>query len=181
MKIGKLYSQGSIKGNIWEKIYETTLSSAQTSITISNLDGNSAEEYLLETRCIGGADNSTTRLLLNNDSDSNYGYQQLFGEDTTINGSRSTSQTGINLSTAVLTGNIGQSKTLIYAKSGYVRTAISRTIRDITGTTVHYMQVWGWAWNNDSDNITSLVLSSSQTSGLGIGTYISLFKKADKV
>jgi hypothetical protein len=61
---------------------------------------------------------------------------------------------------------------LLYAKTGYVRTALSEIIRDITGTTVSFIILQGDSYNETSTEMTSLVISSDQTNGLGVGTSI---------
>ena len=147
------------------------LSSAVTSYTISGLDGDVDEEYELIIRHIGGAATSHLYLRPNNDSGSNYGYQYIYGESATAAAFRETAMTGMYLDiTANTTNYVNMSKTVLYAKSGYVRTAITQTTDKITGTTVNTVGITGHSWNNTSDNIKSLVIFSTVTNGIGVGS-----------
>lgn len=150
---------------------------AQTSITISGLDGDTDEEYLLITRLKSDYVGSVAYYLRpNNDSGSNYGYQLIYGENTTIGAARGTSN-NMELGATDATNILSFSKHLIYAKSGYVRTALLEMSAKISGTTVSVVELSGQSWNNTVDNITSLVILSSQINGLGVGSRIILLKK----
>jgi len=162
---------------VWEKFYETTLTSATTSITISGLTGNTDIEYKLVARIINGYNGACgVYLRPNNDSGTNYGYQQLYGGDTTTGASRSTT-TGLFLTQAVALNNIAQGELTLHTKSGYVRTAVNSLAKEISGTTVGVVVLWGQSWNNTADEITSLVILADQTDGLGVGTNITLYRK----
>jgi hypothetical protein len=65
-------------------------------------------------------------------------------------------------------------ETIIYAKSGYIRTELTQLMKGVVGTTIGTIRLQGDSWNNTVDNITSLVILADQTNGLGIGTVIEL-------
>ncbi len=178
MQIGKS-RVNTLNANCFISAYTTTLAAAATSVTISSLDGDTDEIYMLVTRIIGG--NATPNIVLlrpNNDSGSNYGCQFLYGENATISASRSV-DTGIRLyASGNALNNLGFCSTILYAKSGYIRTAIGKMSDKISGTTVTDIQILGSSWNNTADNITSLVIVAGQANGLGIGTDIRLYKLA---
>lgn len=181
MRLGRLNVQGYIAGDCWQKIYSNTLSEATNSVTISNLNGNVDKEYKLIIRVVSGYNGAITFLLrLNNDSNNNYGYQSLAGEKTVIAASRNTSQSGISIANVGATNNLSFSETILYAKSGYIRTAIVKYGYKIASTTVTGLVVLGQSWNNTADNITSLVIYNSNANSLGIGTVIELYKRIDK-
>jgi hypothetical protein len=169
--------------NDYKVIYDSgELSSAQTSITISSLDGNTDEEYVLICRFINGYAGTTQfNLRLNNDSNVNYGLQVVKGNNATASAARSV---GINImkfsyNDLNTQNNILFSKTLIHAKSGYVRTLLTESASDISGTTVTQVETLGQVWNNTADNLTSIVIEVNQTNGIGIGSRIILLKKAN--
>jgi len=177
----------NIKGNLytggWQLIYENLLTSAATSVTISGLDGNTDKEYKLVVRHIGGYDggNSTIYLRPNNDSGANYGYQRLVGQDSTASALQGTAnQFFLNINSGCALNELHLSEHLLYAKSGYVRTLVSKAAEKISGTTVNSICLIGQSWNNTADNITSLVILANQTNGMGIGTHILLFAKRIK-
>jgi hypothetical protein len=174
---------GNFTADTWTRVYNTTLTSAATSVTISGLDGNTDEEYNLLIRAINNnASAAEYRLRFNNDTGSNYGKQNLRGTSTTADAIRSTGDDNAPLS---YRGTIAQNETiltdtLIYAKSGYVRTGINKNTTGISGTTVTALGLNGFVWNNTADNVTSLVIYANQADGLGIGTTIELYKKNAK-
>jgi hypothetical protein len=69
----------------------------------------------------------------------------------------------------------------LYAKSGYVRTALIDGCNNVATTTVADIWMLGGSWNNTADNITQLDIVSSQANGLGIGTVIELWAFRRKV
>jgi hypothetical protein len=182
MRTGNL--DGIINASIWQKVYDSgDLSSAQTSITISNLDGNTDEEYLLITRIINdynGASYYYTRP--NNDSGANYGYQMLYNSDaTTAAAARGTGANTWGLGSNLSLGSMFLNKRIMYAKSGYLRTTIQKYANSISGTTITHSVIQGQVWNDTSNNITSLVIYADQTNGLGIGSRIILLRKTKAV
>jgi hypothetical protein len=150
----------------------------QTSLTISDLDGNTDEEYRLIIRVVNGyTGNITVNLRPNNDTGTNYGYQYLYAENADAFAGRSTSTSmRLNMSNNDVR-YLGMCEVILYAKSGYVRTLIDTETSNINATTVGVVALWGHVWNNTADNITSLVIYSSGTNGLGVGTVIELYKK----
>jgi hypothetical protein len=168
--------KGKLQAGVMQTIYETTLTEAATSVTISGLDGNTDILYELECRFVNGYNGNTVYSgLANNDStSSNYGRQSLYGESSTAGASRSTSAGRIFATYCSALNEIAMLEGILYVKSGYVRTSLVKEIRSITGTTVYTLQFHGYCWNNTADNITSLVILADQTNGLGIGTYIRL-------
>lgn len=162
----------------WVQIYETTLTGAATSLTISGLAGNTDIEYRLRVRQIAGANSEDIYLRPNNDSTAGaYGYQKLYGTNTTAAATRDTSVAHILMGNSAVSGDSTLSDVIIYAKSGYVRTCIICEAAAIVTTTIDNVYLSGAVWNNTTDEITSLVLNARQTNGLGIGTYISLWAR----
>ena len=173
IKTGKLNIQGSIKGT-WETIYSNTLASAATSVTISNLTGNSDVLYRLRMRVVNGyAGTITVAIRPNNDTGANYGYQRIYGENTTVAASRDTGNDKIyTLNTS--NTSVASAEELFYAKAGYVRTFLSQDVENAIETTIGDIVLKGQSWNNTADEITSLVIYANQANGLGIGTEIIL-------
>jgi hypothetical protein len=182
MRRGNTRCIGTLYGDNWERIYSTILTSATTSITISSLDGDIDEEYMLIGQFVGGYNGSVNYLLRpNNDMGSNYGRQTLVGEGSVASAARQESSTIARIGTVWALNHLCLSDTLIYAKSGYIRTIISKKVEDASGTTVGLICIQGIVWNNTVDNITSLVIESEQTNGIGVGTHIELYKKRKKI
>ena len=176
MKTGTL-TPNKIKG-AWERIYDSTLSSAATSVTISDLEGDTDCLYRLVTRGISGyAGSAFIQIQPNADATtSNYGYQSLRGDSTTASAARATTYDGILCGYSTAITRLFFSDVLLYAKSGYERTALSNIVNNITGTTVLQINLTGGVWDNTADEITSLRLISSQADGLGIGTHLELYR-----
>jgi hypothetical protein len=174
MKTGEL-TPNQVTG-AWERVYSNTLTSAATTVTISGLTGNTDCVYkLIAYFNNSSASASDFQIRPNNDSGSNYGFQRLVGNNATVAASRNTSVTGLNFAYAAAS-NVCPAEILIYAKSGYERTAIGTRPNSISGTTVTEIGKWGQSWNNTADEITSLVVFGSISNSLGIGTNIELYK-----
>ena len=184
IKTGDLNIQGAVNCGVMQKIYQTTLTEAATSVTISDLDGNTDTIYELWVRQIGGSGSANYgTVTINADNGVNhYGYQILSGAATTASASRGTdSKEYFNAFTATASGSVSFCRQLIYAKSGNIRVILSDETGNISTTTVASQSLSGYAWNNTADNITSLVLATNQTNGLGIGTHIELWALRKRV
>lgn len=151
-----------------------TSSDVATSLTIPSLTGDTDVLYRLRARVVNGYNGGTyLEVRPNNDTGSNYGYQDVFGQDTGALASRSVNGY-IYAGYLDALNNITSVDLLLYAKSDYVRTGIGKTVRSVSGTTVNSIFLSGHSWNNTADEITSLVIVATQANGLGIGTTISL-------
>ena len=176
MKIGTM--DGLIDG-LSQVVYDSgELTSADTSITISGLTGDTDEEYTIICRFVNDYAGAVGyQLRPNNDSGSNYGEQTLRGESTTADAFRAT-RTYIVLSSAVAQNELSMCNLNLYSKSGYARTSINLLTNSISGTTVSEVRHVSSVWTNTADEITSLVLSD-QTDAIGIGSRIILLRKVD--
>jgi len=178
LKTGALQLQSSIYGT-WQKVYETTLTSAASSVTISGLDGNTDVLYRLTVRGRNSEIDAeiSFALRLNNDSGSNYGFQALWGNNTTIGHGNSAPRASLSLGDPTLNRST-YSTLLLYAKSDYARAFLQLVFNSTSGTTAGGITRFGSVWNNTADNVTSLVIYeySSTANALGIGTYILLEK-----
>lgn len=174
-----LMKKRTTAGGCWVRKYATTLSGAATTIEMSGLNGDMAKLYAVRARIITGADGGGNEYIYcNADTGTNYGSQWIKGASTTASAARNTDFTGFYFIDGNASGDVNYGEALIYAKSGYVRTSLSRAENRIATTTVTNTTVNGSSWNNTADNITSLTLRSAVTNGLGIGTYIELWEYA---
>ncbi len=180
MKIGPLTVLGSIKGDTWERIYDYTVAgSAVTSLTISGLNGDVDEEYILESKVVNGYNGiAYTFFRPNNDVGTNYGYQYVDGNNTSATAGRATNDQVCHIGYNTSLNNISQASCKLFSKSGFVRTVISDFCWDVVGTTVGYSRLWANVWNNTADNITSIVIAASQAGGIGVGSSFQLYRKS---
>ena len=182
MRIGNKRVLGQFQADTWQRVYSNTLTEAATSITISDLDGDTDEEYRLIARVVSGANTATTLLRINNDSTANiYGNQSLEAQATNIYPSRGTASFIYIDANNSAQGALMFADLIIHAKSGFVRTVLGKYTSNISGTTVTSIGMVGQSWNNTADNITSLVIFSDVANGLGVGTVIELYAKKSKV
>ena len=179
MQRGTVLPKGAVSYDGFQKVYETTLGATASSVTITGLNGDVDVEYKFAIRQVGGVASEQSGVRINNDSTAGiYGYQDLSAINTTIFPERSTSNTFYFAPQEALEeGDLLSTNITIYAKTGYVRTALLETTADISSTTVSDVNFAGWSYNDTSTNVTSLVLVSSAAGGLGIGTYIALYTK----
>lgn len=174
-RTGDLNVYGRATG-CWQLAYSQSIGSAVQTHSITGLDGDRDVLYMLRIRFISNSANPTWTLRLNNDSGANYGHQYLYGNINAISCNR---QTGLNewyIGTATTSPKVWCfTETLIYAKSGYVRTSLNEQIRDVTYDTCNQTLCLGNVWSNTASNLTSLDIIANQASGIGSGTWIELW------
>lgn len=91
MRYGNLSSPNLIDP-FYSVVYDSgELAAATTTITVSGLNGNVDEEYIIIARHINGyAGTAGLYVRLNNDSGNNYGTQLMKGQSSTASSSRTT-------------------------------------------------------------------------------------------
>jgi hypothetical protein len=169
----------SLTAGTWVVHYENTLSSAATAVTVSGLNGDVDEDYLVVTRLISNGTNVSGAMYPNNDTTAaNHGYQRIYAvSGNTTGANRATSTAGFVMATPGGSGKSGFGVYRVHAKSGYLRMMTSEHVTDITNLTVGgFLQLSG-VWNNTADNITSFVFTASAANGFGIGSYFLVMKK----
>jgi hypothetical protein len=154
---GTITSSTAPKG-AWTRVGRVKLASAASSVTFSGLDGDrDVVYYLSRAGKFATAAGSGPAIRFNGDSTATYGRQTLEASSTTVGARRETSNTQMFGSTAGdALNNYFQDNFFIFAKSGFVRPAVSTSSMDITGTTVTWIETDGGVWNNTSSNITSM-------------------------
>lgn len=140
------------------------------------LNGNSDVMYTLILRGVRNVANTVFNLLPNADFSSNKSNQRLYGVSTTVGSIRQDGTSNSTIGYVDAANEVTMSKTLLSAKSGYVRSALIELTAEISTTTVSSMNLYGWLWQNTADNITSIVVAATQTNGLGIGTHVELWR-----
>lgn len=178
MQSGIINNQGYLKGGLLQKIYETTLTSTASSLTISGLDGDTDILYELIIYIVNGQGTAGTcryYLRMNGDTGSNMGTQSTYGYGASPGSAGYTGTYWYTTRTAATVGSVGLSRSLIYAKSGYVRTILTEGLLDVIGTGILMNILFTESWNNTADNITSMVITAELTNGLGIGSHIELW------
>ena len=176
MKYGNINAKGLVKP-AWQEIYKTTMLTTTNSISISGLNGDTDILYRVSMRGVNpNTANSITLLRLNNDSTADiYGVQYMTGNSTSVDVGRYTDTGIINCAFGTNDGIVGKSITLIYAKSGYIRPVIVDKVDKIGGVwVVQYLDQMGYAYNDTTNNITSMTINASQAGAIGIGTYVCL-------
>lgn len=177
MKFGNIDSPKDID-KLWNIVYDSgELSSAATTVTISNLTGDTDGEYELIVRPVAGGVSSNYYLRFNSDTGSNYGAQYIYGANA-VNGASRFSDSKMWLNVSAGSSGVYLNKTRIFAKSGTTRQVLTRTTSNIVTTTVEATGAWGQVWNNSANEITSISIIASNTNGLGIGSRIILLKKS---
>ena len=176
MKHGQVLPLGIVQ-DCWQLVEEKIISTAVQSVTFSGLDGDVDEIYLITASIKkGSAGGGSFFIQPNSDSGVNYSYQFLRGVNVTVSAGRAT-WTGLGFAVAQTTGYQGIGKGILMAKSGVQRHFLAERSGDMTGTTINDNLEIAWLWSNTGSNITSLLFSDSVANGIGIGSYITLYKK----
>jgi len=172
------YIQGS-----WVRVGSNTLAAAATYTEFTGLDGDRDVIYRLSFYGIDASGGSTNVALVQLgtagglDTGTNYGYQNITAGSTTITAARSTAAYFRISQINKLSGadGKGMGDAIIFSKSGFVRPILVSSAESVYGTEVGYIYNYGYSWNNTSDNITSLRISSGQVNGFAIGTRAELY------
>lgn len=149
------YIQGS-----WVEVGTRTLAAKSTSFDFTGLNGDRDVLYLLSCQVKSDSGNmGETGLRFNNDTGSNYGYQEVYAQNTGITAARYTARTNINAAcNAWTTGYGGMANILIFAKSGFNRCTLGSSVQDINGTAIEYLNMDGGTWQNTADVINQITL-----------------------
>lgn len=161
-----------IKG-AWVRVGSQVLGSAASSVTFSGLDGDRDVLYYLSSSIKAANATGDIKINLNNDTGNNYGYQRLTGTNTTVAAARATPSclyAGVTGTNAYLS----QHNTLLFAKQGFLRPAITQTINDITGTTVTAIWTLGQSYSVTNTNITEIDIAVS-TNNFDTGSQFDLY------
>lgn len=154
-----------VKGS-WIRVASSVLGSPASSITFSGLDGDRDVVYYLagSAKASGGTINSS--MIINSDSGTNYGRQNLDAATTSITAARVTGLAAIDGFYAT-SGNYCFLEEILFSKSGFVRPVIKSMAFDVSGTTVAGIESNGQVWNNTGSNITSLAISTANNFATG--------------
>jgi hypothetical protein len=164
-----------IKGS-WVRVGSQVLDSATNSVTFSGLDGDRDVLYLIKTFVKAGDANAHALIRINNDSTAGiYGYQALYANNTTVAAGRGTAAQIYTQWNNLANGAYGTSSSLLFAKTGFVRPLVMDFVNSISGTTVTECGVYGQVYNQTSNNITSLVISTPVANGFAIGSQFDLY------
>jgi len=176
LKSGGLDIKGMAK-NTWQLVERRTVSTPVQNLSFSGLDGNADVIYNIVGYFVAGITAAVSYVLRpNNDSGSNYGNQFMKAAATSPSAARVTSATFITMGGTNNVDSVSLSNVLLYAKSGYVRTAIARFNDEVNGSNVN--EIWELAavWNNTVSNITSLMIDGLSAGAIGAGSQVELWK-----
>jgi hypothetical protein len=176
---GDLRVTGNRNARVMQLIFETDITEATNSVTVSGLNGDQDIEYKIIARMRSEASSTGYYFIRpNNDVGQNYGYQEVWGEDSTAKALRKSDKTGLKI--GFYHGGIGElglSNTILFAKTGYERTSVSYILQSGNGTLILDAAVNACIWNNTSDNITSIVIVSEHSNGIGVGSHIEVWAR----
>jgi len=151
---------------------------AQTSVTFEGLDGDVDGVYVIE--AVTTPANSAKDVIIRpNGATSTYDTYSQFISAAGVGEVAATN--GFNTPNSDSTMIRSASTVRIMAKSGIARMYLSHGYHH--NSTDNWMIVCGGHWTDTSSNITSLVITSDVTSGLGVGSEYRLYKltEGDKV
>ena len=178
MNTGDLAVRGILKAGVWQRIYSSgEFAASASSVTISGLDGDTDQFWLLKCKLYTIANNNFYIQPNSISTVGNYGYQDVTGTDAVIAGFRDTAEAQIRIGNGGALGDLSQTETIIYAKSGTIRTFIGDYSDSVRTTSVSAIGLVGQSWLDTSVNITSLKIASQ--SGIGSTSTIDLYRRVD--
>jgi hypothetical protein len=159
-------------------VHEKQFEANATDYDVTNLDGDVDMEYFIIVKIVnqsGGAANYSIRL--NNDSGTNYGFNEIHGSGGSAGSSEGTGQTALGIGKSSNDGRRSFFQGWMYAKSGDLRYLSGVHTRDINGDDIDEVRTEVGTWVNTTDKITSLRFHSDAANGLGIGTRIEVWTR----
>ena len=171
-------------GTGWVLVEEKNITSATTSVTFSNLNGDSDVEYEISGMLVGGSA-TIAHLMLRPNGDAtatNFKAEYLQGNSASVTSAALTNWAGCWL-TGASNAQYGSFKTRFMAKSGSVRTYQGETMYQAATSSVTLAAMVNGLWANTTSNITSLTLASDNstgttvTNGIGVGSRIALYAR----
>ena len=157
-------------------IKEKIFTEAVTSYTFDDLNGDEDIEYVIQGKIINNYSGATYfGLRFNNDSGNNYYIQFLKGIGTAAAGEN------INLNYCWIGYGEAVNSLIDFKIRFLALSGTSRLIQGYTGfwNTGSYYRNYNTTinWNNSIDNITSIVLWSSQTNAIGAGSRVGIWAR----
>jgi hypothetical protein len=158
----------------WKRVGSTVLTGAASSVTFnSGVAGDTAVLFYLSHQIKAASATGDIKINFNNDTGNNYGYQRLTATNTTVAAARATPSCfygGVTSTNAYFSTGF----TLMFAKQGFLRPAITQTINDITGTTVTAIWTLGQSYNVTNTNITEIDIATT-TNNFDTGSQFDLY------
>jgi len=169
------------------KIYDNTLAENATSVTLSNLAGNTDKEYFIIAKWIrngalnGGGGNFGIQC--NGDTGvSNYGWQTNHNS-----GGGGAASLGWNdnawfmlwMGRADTNGYLSMGYGHLLAESGKYRMLIGQMLRQVGAATIHSLYSMGCTWWNTADEITNLQFLGEDATSMKIGTHLLMYRRVD--
>lgn len=166
----------------WQLVERYTVSgSAVTSKTFSGLDGYSARRYKTVARIIPAASMTDISILVNNDTNTaHYPVWSSYTDGVSLLFYKSASRYGHPIGGATANSGMSFGEAIFYMDSGS-RVRINGSFDMANTSDSHKYLNWWTQWtdgSSDTTNITSLVFIADQTGGIGVGSYIELWKLA---
>ena len=162
-------------GGEWELVERKEFAAAAQTCTFSGLNGNLARRYKMIFHHINGGAANILWIRPNNDSATNYPGRLNDYAGTQAGPSGWTGAVG---SYVFDTATFTHAECIIDAITGVPRLIKSMHSQMLTTTTWRGIEDYQVFWLNTSDNITSLVCTSTDATGIGIGSYIELWRLA---
>lgn len=168
----------------WRKVYDNTLTSNATSVTLSGLSGNTDLHYYISAKWVkNGGTTSNFGIQCNGDTGvSNYGWFTFYGPGGGLNTESYNDNDWFMLwaGRADTDGYVSHGHGYLQAESGYTRTFIGQFMREINPAgSMHSLYSMGDCWWNTAAEITSLKFLSEAATALKIGTRIEVWRRVD--
>jgi len=156
---------------------QTVAGSAVTSLTFSGLNGNTARRYKIVSKVISNsASANLVCVTCNTDTTaSNYPWRNISSVGAAA-GANTGTNAGIVVAYTAAAADVSYGEQVLDAATGAYRSALGSFYRGATSPTEQYQ--WITMWLDNSSNITQLVVTAAVASGLGIGSYVELWKLA---
>ena len=144
-----------------------------TQQTFNSLDGNTDGQYKLKARLKNNSGSTSVYSWRPNNVTTNQQFQRLLVTGTSTPSASTGSVLAIHALNASVTGIADYD---IYARANPNSVASGRFYAGFSYDTTPALKHYGGDWNDTSANITSIVINSDQTNGIGDGSELWLYK-----
>lgn len=165
----------------YRKIFDYTFPNHATSVTLSGLTGDTAEEYVFDALWKNnGGEDTDYGIQFNNDVDTHYGFQTNYskgGDGVAPECWHDEAYTRMWLGRADTDNYYSHGWGTLWGVSGHPRQMIGQMTREVHGSDIFGLYSFGTIWNNTADEITSMKFLATVEDGIHSGSRIIVYKK----
>jgi len=158
------------------KIADVVVSTAKSSHTFADLNGDVDKRYIVKTRVINDLGVASVLFIRpNNDTGNNYSRQLIDANVSTISAAQAPAISDVAIAKTEGDTLVAFGKATIDARTGTDRAISAHRFSEASTDQAGKTLIIDYLWHDDDSNITSIELTASQTNGIGVGSILELW------